>query len=1041
MVLYKRKPVVIPPPSADIRDDNAEVGMACPADWRDLCYLRRLLKSRKFICQITGQSKLTFFEALKSEKAGAKEVQQAFPESLKGPVLRRVQFQTISRIDHLVDNIYDEFKCEFFPGETVTAQITNTEKVQGTIREKIRVGPKLQSDGTMSQPFSRYVINIEDRENQEAVVDGPAVMRDRKIFTKAVLRTFIKNAVSREAWNGAPWVVKHEFADSYHIDTRIPQHLRYDHKVMQRKQLQAAKRTNHPMESNGFEDIHGLNPRHNMHHEPARLPDLKPKSHKMRPQLIANPMTFQSPASYEPTYVTIPPPSANYLSISLRNNNPPPLRKAQSPPPPVLPKYPIDDLDVGLRAGVVRPKLRFVCGDHPSAAPDDSYPYWSQLKMSSIGYLLETWDTLNVYCEIFKLDSFTFDDYVEALCITSLDTKPQLIEEIHCSVLKILVGSKADGGRVEFALPAEEEEDEEEDEEDSTMQISEPEEKPLGRATRSSMAKIEADRIAAEAAAAEKEAKQPELTNRASELLQDFDWIESLQKRQFQGGGWQRIIVGLLNQLSRNERKTKACEEILAELVPDAVEPTQETVVEQYATLDVNTKIRILQILCMLTTETKAVRGYMEDCSETMTQYRKEKIDWQRQRKQAIEDLKGLNEQRKVMLPDNMPPSPATDMDDSKMTDVDNSHVDEAENESDDDRSPVPNSRKAAKRDDKKKKLKKEETPATKTHKQSKQFIKLLKDIQKKEDAIKECEKEIAVIDNDLREADCPRTRVLGKDRFWNRYYWFERNGMPYGGLPDSSTASAAYANGCIWVQGPDDMEREGFIDLPTDLQNEYKARFNMTVTERKAREESDTSVFNANQWGYICEPDDLDKLIHYLDPRGINELKLRKELVTFRERIITNMKNRKIYLGIPDEPKDKEDADDGVKEDKDHKVENADTTTGPPSPAVSNATNNDDDGSKRNGKRSMRLKRQSQPQPPAPEDDVMTNKSEDTPMPQPLRCLKWENTVAIEEFGHLHSEPPPPPPPPPKRRANNKKRESTAVTEVDEPPRKTRRR
>jgi septal ring factor EnvC (AmiA/AmiB activator) len=67
---------------------------------------------------------------------------------------------------------------------------------------------------------------------------------------------------------------------------------------------------------------------------------------------------------------------------------------------------------------------------------------------------------------------------------------------------------------------------------------------------------------------------------------------------------------------------------------------------------------------------------------------------------------------------------------------------------------------------------KKEKAEAeAKIPKQSKQFTKLMKDIAKKEDAIKDCEEEIAILDNDLREADCPRTRVLGKDRFWNRYY------------------------------------------------------------------------------------------------------------------------------------------------------------------------------------------------------------------------------------------------------------------------------
>lgn len=250
------------------------------------------------------------------------------------------------------------------------------------------------------------------------------------------------------------------------------------------------------------------------------------------------------------------------------------------------------------------------------------------------------------------------------------------------------------------------------------------------------------------------------------------------------------------------------------------------------------------------------------------------------------------------------------------------------------------------------------------TPQQQKQYNKILKEIQKKEAIIKECEEEVAVIENDLREADCPRTRVLGKDRFWNRYYWFERNGMPFGGLPTSSTASAEYANGCIWVQGPDDMEREGYIDGPLDLQNEYKAKFKMTVSERKAKEENGTSVFTAKQWGYISEPEDLNALIKWLDPRGFNELKLRKELINYKEKIATHMENRKKYLGGDEDTSKKDEA-------------------------VS--------------KRSSSRIREKTPEPPV------------------YRCLEWENTMALEELGHLHSNPPPPP----RARKQSKKREA----------------
>lgn len=186
---------------------------------------------------------------------------------------------------------------------------------------------------------------------------------------------------------------------------------------------------------------------------------------------------------------------------------------------------------------------------------------------------------------------------------------------------------------------------------------------------------------------------------------------------------------------------------------------------------------------------------------------------------------------------------------------------------------------------------------AAKIPKGSKQYQRVLKKIEDLKAKVQSCEAEIAVLDNDLREADCPRTRVLGKDRFWNRYYWFERNGMPFEGLPTSSTASAGYANGRLWIQGPDEMERQGFIDLPDDLNMSYVKEFGMTVAERKEAEEGPTGVLNAHEWGYYDNSDDLDKLISWLDGRGVREVKLRKELQLYKDHIAKCMKNRQEYL------------------------------------------------------------------------------------------------------------------------------------------------
>lgn len=993
MVLFKRKPVQFLVPPA-IEDESDEVWLIPQtgevfATYED--YLTRMdfYKQRRFICQITGHSGLTFFEALESETAGAQEVEQAFPEPLKGPILRRVQFQTVSRIDHLVDQIYDEFKTDYYPGETVTVNIHTGERLQGIVRDKTRFGSKVLPDGTLTPPFSRYFVSLVERPDEEAVVDDSHMSRDRRTFTKSVLRSFIKKTVTREAWNGAPWLVKHDIANQYKIDTRVPPHLRYDTKLMERKQVQAQKRMVHPQDMNGLNNAFTNN-------GPVRLPELKPAHTKAQKGKQGQGQGGKGNKHHGPepgAFVHLPLPGNPFqFGVPYRNHGAmTPVFTPEPPPPPPPPKYPIEDLQLEPR-DIVRPALKYLCNDPPVEVKDRS-PLGDKIRMNSVGPLLETWDTLNVYCEIFKLDSFTFDDYVEALQIASEETPCQLFDEIHCAVLKVLVNSEADGGKVQFKLPELEEDDEddeeEEDEEEDADSDADPEPQPTGRATRSSMAKLEAERLAAEVAAAQKESEEAENApkHRAEDVLADYDWLDHLRKRDFKDGGWELIMVGLLHQLSHTTKQSlhASCEELLIQLVPRDVEATQETVRQHYAALDVNYRIQALQIICMLTAETKAIRAYMEDCSEQMTAFRKEKIDWQRQRKQAMEELKQLNDQRKILLPDNIPNSPSAEAINGHV-DVEMSGVEEmtpAEDEVADSDDEAPRGRslrraqdRAAERQQKEKERleKKEKAEAAKASKQSKQFAKLLKEIQKKEEFISKCEEEVAVIDNDLREADCPRTRVLGKDRFWNRYYWFERNGMPYGGLPDSSTASADYANACLWIQGPSDLEREGYIDMQPDYQNEYKAKFNMTVPERKKREEGETSVYTSKQWGYYCEPEDVEKLLEWLDPRGYNELKLRKEILNFKEKIIKHMKNRKAYLN----PGDKEEKKDDSKR-------------------MSTRTRN-----------------------------------AQTPEPRHYRCLDWENTTAMEELGHLHSEQPPPP----QSRKRGRKKETI---EAAPPPKKGR--
>lgn len=328
-----------------------------------------------------------------------------------------------------------------------------------------------------------------------------------------------------------------------------------------------------------------------------------------------------------------------------------------------------------------------------------------------------------------------------------------------------------------------------------------------------------------------------------------------------------------------------------------------------------------------------------------------------------MEDLRSLHEERKILRPENSSPSPHVELEEliqSKM-EIDEEEDQDREIEFDDEELLQGRSlrrandralqRKKRQEEEKERKEKASAEKAKKPTKQARQYEKLGKKIEEVKAKIRNYEEKMAVIENDLREADCPRTRVLGKDRFWNRYYWMERNAMPYAGLPTSSTANAGYANGCIWVQGPDDIERVGFIELSDAENAQYRNAFHMTVPERKLIEEGSTHVFTARQWGYYDDPDQLDKLIGWLDVRGTRETKLRKELQAQREKISFHMNKRKEYLSS----------------NEDQKAESGELIA-----RVSTRTKTYID-------------------------------------PTGYRCLAWKNSIAVTENGHLHSEPKPP--------------------------------
>lgn len=331
------------------------------------------------------------------------------------------------------------------------------------------------------------------------------------------------------------------------------------------------------------------------------------------------------------------------------------------------------------------------------------------------------------------------------------------------------------------------------------------------------------------------------------------------------------------------------------------------------------------------------------------------------------DELFKLDLERKINLPANTPASPGdtkeNDDVDVSMTSVASDAKEAADAEGNDLEEPSgtkarlrhsnKNKRKAAAEEARKEKAKRAKAEAEKTKKQ-KEWEKLLDSIEQKKDELKECEANINELDDDLRETLVHRSKVLGKDRFLNKYYWFEHNGMPFGGVPNSSTAEYGYANGRMWVQGPDVHELQPNLEESAVLYDKEKLGF--TVPQRKAKEEGETHLTNSDEWAYYDDPEDIDRLISWLDERGVRERQLRKELQIFRDRIIEYMvkmnKHLSVASKVEEEIEDKEDND-------------KDTTT----------------------RVSTRNK---------------ATTEQDTPE---HRCLLWTNSIMRDEHGYNHSE------------------------------------
>jgi hypothetical protein len=537
----------------------------------------------------------------------------------------------------------------------------NGDRRSGTVREKASY-PSNPSDGSVA--FSRYSVAIKSKNGELSLFDSTHMTRDRRSFSKNLIRSFLRDSLTKDAWHGAPWVVKDRLARELDLPLEIPVHLLQSTKLAEKRALarqrKAVSRARQRQKQDlSLPDAGGADANHAtvlISGPPAMQKTWQSKagSRQKHRFIQADIQTFQPGAQQQ--FVQLNRVQANYRTVQYTANgdghmqavmlppgdpnrqSSPPLttltiqKKDPSPPYVQQIRYPIDDLDVGPKdEDIVRPKLKFFTDGNISGDEKYETPKAGKLEEKSVGSLLEVWNTLNVHNEVFILDSFTIDDFAQALCFSSTEIYCELLGETHCAVLKQLVNDK---GQLMVNLPqfdensdesAEEEEEEESEKEDEEEADAEPE--PERRTTRGSLAKAEAMALASQ------REQTPEAVHSAEEFRQNYSWVDLCKEREFKNGGWQAILAGLLHQLSLSDPMKVRCDKILAQLVPLGTEPTVDTIAEQYETLDVNLRLDALAMIVMLAVQTRAIREHLEKMSLEMTDLRKRRIEQQRLKK------------------------------------------------------------------------------------------------------------------------------------------------------------------------------------------------------------------------------------------------------------------------------------------------------------------------------------------------------------------------------------------------------------------------
>lgn len=844
----------------------------------------------------------------------------------------------------MVTKVYIELEQVFFPGEMVIAHVNNAQ-IYVAIREVSKFGTLALTTGEVYPPFCQCVIETMDRA-QRFTINSSCLRRDPRTYSRLYLRVFIVHCLnsiksfdapnsSREHGEEFPKNPGEYNSDNGGPNKPLPIHTQ-DTPLLAAKEIKQHEKSPTPSSS----EPQNSQPKKVKVDAKKRLTNLSklPKAPKLgsllHPESHDNRVykkNANKDAGFHQTKSTKKPniklhyrdpvfekkrkiiwflktlqkedlvQALTYFNRSSRRGVKISGLKDSQISAARLEKD-MNWLSTISRDSVIRDDLMLPCSHSISRSKPLLKKHSDFVIHRATGHLLETWVFLNQYSEPLILDRFTFDDFVDALSFKEADIECNLLNEIHCAILSTFVGTKESGLLIQLPISLQ------------------------------SSCYYGDDRQGSSATDDNGNSKGEQQTNRSAAyvILEDIHWIERLRRRMFKDGGWEQIMIGLLHSLVHVPELEVSLTNILNVLAPLNKPVTLQTAHETYMeSLSFAQRVEIVRILCDFIHSADFIREYMDKCLNKSNIISKKQMGTTRKSQVLSGNVKRLVKRinahsKKINQSEHTHPNGAQKVIVTNIPSLSS----QSEDSYLEDKEGCP--------------VAVEAKEVVSEGGKDDMLAEMLQELNNAQALVEEVEEEKRKDEQDRATLDCQRAIILGMDRYYNKYWWFEGNGMKISNAREPSNAAnnedlssedeadgdedLGYLMGRIWVQGPGDEEaRLNFklcpdSELPITSTDEEDQIIiagsptlrdkrilvdglglflsNLTYMERKFLDEGDNLLATSDDWGCYDRPEEIEALLNWLQPFGKRELNLAKNLIAMKTQICACMVARAKDLG-----------------------------------------------------------------------------------------------------------------------------------------------